>query len=113
VFAEIQKKVNAGKRGYDQKMQREALYYLGYNAMLQKKSNDAMKYFVESDRISRKVDEEPSGFMVMTNLRMGMVHDLMGQHDYASKQYDKVLRMPDFRGSHDLAKKYKKSSYSR
>lgn len=113
VFKEITKKVSAGKKGYGKKMEREALYYLGYNAMLEKKHNTAMKYFVSCDRISRKIDEEPSGFMVMTNLRMGMTHDMMKQRSYAVKQYDKVLRMDDFRGSHELAKKYKKSAYRR
>jgi hypothetical protein len=44
---------------------------------------------------------------------MGMVHDLMNQRNYAKKQYDKVLRMPDYRGSHEAATKYRKSGYSR
>ncbi len=113
VFAEIQKSVKKRKNGYNTKMHREALYYLGYNEMLEKNLNSAMKYFVECDRISRKIDEEPSGFMVMTNLRMGMTHDLMKQRNYAIKQYDKVLRMDDFRGSHEVARKYKKSAYRR
>jgi tetratricopeptide (TPR) repeat protein len=113
VFAEIRSRVQKGKRGYSAKMEREALYYLGYNAMLRKEFGTAMKHLVESDRLSRTLDDEPSGFMVMGNLRMGMVHDLMGQRQYAVKQYDKVLRMPDFRGSHDLAQRYRKSPYAR
>lgn len=113
VFAEIQKHVKKRKKGYNTTMHREALYYLGYNAMLEKKLNSAMKYFVECDRISRNIDEEPSGFMVMTNLRMGMTHDMMKQRTYAVKQYDKVLRMEDFRGSHELARQYKKRAYRR
>ena len=113
VFAEIRKAVRSGKRGYSAKMDREAAYYLGYGAMLKKDLSAAMKYLVECDRLSRKLDEEPSGFMIMTNLRIGMVHDLMDQRNYAKKQYDKVLRMPDYRGSHEAAAKYRKSGYSR
>jgi tetratricopeptide (TPR) repeat protein len=113
VFAEIRKSVRAGKRGYSARMDREGAYYLGYDAMLKKDFGTAMKYLVECDRLSRKIDDEPSGFMIMANLRMGMVHDLMNQRNYAKKQYDKVLRMPDYRGSHEAATKYRKSGYSR
>lgn len=113
VFSEIRKRVGEGKRGYNAKMEREALYYLGYEAMLRKDYGVAMKHLVGCDRLSRRLDEEPSGFMVMTNLRMGMTHDLMGERKYALKQYDKVLRMPDFRGSHELAERYKRNAYSR
>ncbi|MCB2206029.1 tetratricopeptide repeat protein [bacterium] len=113
VFADVLKGTFKHKRGYSVKMKREANYYLGYAAMLVKDYGKAMKYLVECDRLSRKLDEEPSGFMVMANLRMGMVHDMMDQRNYAIKQYDKVLRMDDYRGSHDLAAQYKKSGYNR
>ncbi|MBE0642773.1 MAG: tetratricopeptide repeat protein [Bacteroidetes bacterium] len=113
VFADIVRRVDAGKRGYSTRMQREAQYYLGYNSMLEKNPSEAMKYLVECDKLSRKVDDEPSGFMIMANLRMGQLHDMMDQRSYALKQYDKVLRMPDFKGSHDMAKKYKKTAYVR
>ncbi len=111
VFAEIPVAVDKGKRGYTLRMKREASYYLGYAAMLKKDFGTAMKHLVECDRLSRKLDDEPSGFMVMANLRMGMVHDLMNQRTYAKKQYEKVLRMPDYRGSHELASEHRKSPY--
>ena len=113
VFADIRSAVAKGRRGYTDKMEREASYYQGYAAMLKKDFATAMKHLVHCDRLSRKPDEEPSGFMIMANLRMGMLHDLMSQRSYAVKQYDKVLRMPDYRGSHDLAAEYRKSSYTR
>lgn len=113
VFSDIAKRSGADKRGYSKRMLREAQYYLGYNAMQTKNLGNAMKYLVECDKISRSLDDEPSGFMIMANLRMGQVHDMMEQRSYAVKQYDKVLRMPDFNGSHDLAKRYKKSAYLR
>ncbi|MBR9976027.1 MAG: tetratricopeptide repeat protein [Bacteroidetes bacterium] len=113
VFSDIAKRSGADKRGYSKRMLREAQYYLGYNAMQTKNLGNAMKYLVECDKISRSLDDEPSGFMVMANLRMGQVHDMMEQRSYAVKQYDKVLRMRDFNGSHGLAKRYKKSAYSR
>ena len=113
VFDEIAGRCSAGMRGYSQRMLRESRYYLGYNAMQTKNLGDAMKYLVECDRISRTLDEEPSGFMIMANLRMGQVHDMLSQRSYALKQYDKVLRMPDFKGSHELAERYRKTAYLR
>ncbi|MDX9759566.1 MAG: tetratricopeptide repeat protein [Bacteroidota bacterium] len=113
VFSDIAQRAASGKRGYTKRMQREAQYYLGYNAMQTKNLGDAMRYLVECDKISRTLDDDPSGFMIMANLRMGQVHDMMVQRSYAVKQYDKVLRMPDYNGSHDLAKKYKRSAYGR
>jgi len=112
VFADILDRSASNKRGYTTIMQREASYYLGYQAMLNKDYGKAMKHLVECDRLSRGLDSEPSGFMVMANLRMGMVHDLLKQREYATKQYDKVLRMPDYRGSRDLARRYKRAAYS-
>ncbi len=111
VFGNISERVGQRKRGYSSNMQREAKYYLGYNAMQTRKYGDAMKYLVECDKLSRKLDEEPSGFMIMANLRMGQVHDMMKQRNYAKKQYNKVLRLPDYKGSHELAEKYKKTAY--
>ncbi len=114
VFSDIRERVKKGKRGYSTKMEREALYYLGYDAMLRKEYRTAMRYFVACDKLSRGLDSDgPSGFMVMANLRMGMTHDLLGERKYAVKQYRKVLRMPEFRGSHELAERYRKSPYKR
>ena len=114
VFAEIVDWVARGKRGYTDKMSREAAYYLGYNAMLTDDYSEAIKQFVLCDKLSRSLKEdEPSGFMIMANLRMGMTHDLLNQRSYALKQYDKVLRMPEYRNSHDAAEQFKKNAYKR
>jgi tetratricopeptide (TPR) repeat protein len=112
VFADIHAAAGKGKRGYSTRMQREASYYLGYASLLKKDPGTAIKHLVECDRLSRKLDEEPSGFMIMANLRMGMAHDMMKQREYAVKQYGKVLRMPDYNGSHEIARRHKKSPYS-
>jgi tetratricopeptide (TPR) repeat protein len=112
IFDEIQARSTSGKRGYTKSMQREALYYLGYAAMLRREYGPAMRYLVECDRLSRDLDRDPSGFMIMANLRMGMLHDVMDQRTYAVRQYDKVIRMPEFQGSRDLARRYKRSPYT-
>ncbi|MDT8324377.1 MAG: tetratricopeptide repeat protein [Bacteroidota bacterium] len=112
VFADIHAAAQKEKRGYSARMQREASYYLGYAALIGKNPGEAIRHFVECDRLSRSLDEEPSGFMIMANLRMGMAHDMMAQRKYAIKQYEKVLRMPDYSGSHDIAARHRKTPYS-
>ncbi len=112
IFEDIASRSRASRRGYSKVMRREALYYLGYGAMIRKEYGGAMKHLVDCDKVSRDIDEDPSGFMIMANLRMGMLHDVMKQRTYAVKQYDKVLKLPEYNGSRDLAKRYKKSPYS-
>ena len=112
-YADIVRKVSKRMPGYSLFAQREAQYYLGYEAMVRKDYRTAMKYLLACDELSRTLDTDgPSGYMIMTNLRMGMLHDLMNQRGYAVKQYDKVLRLEDYNGSRDLARQYKQSPYT-
>jgi tetratricopeptide (TPR) repeat protein len=112
VFDEILARNKQKKTGYTKYMEREALYYKGYNAQLHNNHGEAIKYFVKCDRVSRSIDKsKPSGFMIMANLRLGMAHDALKQHKYAKKQYKKVLAMDEYSNSHSLARKYQKSPY--
>jgi len=112
-YEEIRAKCASNIIGYDKSMEREAAYYIGYDAMLRKDCGFAMNNFVRCDELSRALDtERQSGFMVMANLRMGMLHDIQDQRSYAVRQYEKVLRMNNFSNSHELAKRYKRKAYS-
>ena len=44
--------------------------------------------------------------MSLSNLLIGMIYDEREQRDYAVMQYQKVLDMKDYEGSHLEAKKY-------
>lgn len=112
VFTDVYRNWKKGKRGYGLHAAREAAYYIGFYHMVKRDYPAAKKYFVECDRLSRKIDKDgPSGYMVLANLKMGQVFDLMNQRKYAMKQYDKVLDMKEFRNSHELAEKYLASPY--
>jgi tetratricopeptide (TPR) repeat protein len=110
---EILRNAGAKKTGYDRSMEREAYYYLGYDAFVRKDYASAMKQFAKSDELSRGIDVNgPSAFMVLANLRMGYIHDLLGQRSLAIKQYDKVLGMTEYNNSHSQARMYKGHSYT-
>jgi hypothetical protein len=112
VFTSIRQNVARSLTGYSRTVHREALYYLGYEAMVRGDYAESMTSLIACDALSRAIDiDGPSSYMVMANLRMGMLHDVMNQRAFAIKQYDKVLRMDDFNGSHDLAKGYKQIPY--
>ena len=91
--------------GYDVATAREALYYIG-SALIYKKSPDlALKYFYKCDEASRKIDKEPSGFMIMTNLKIAQIYLQQGKKKLVRTQAEKLLNWDDYRGSHMEAKK--------
>jgi tetratricopeptide (TPR) repeat protein len=111
-FQEIVKRTENGQRGYSGFAKREALYYLGMIAMQMQDFNGALRYFYQCDEISRQIDKgEPSAFMAMTNLRIGMIYDVQKKRNYAILQYQKVQRMKAFENSHELTRQYLTTPY--
>ena len=103
-----------GMTGYTLSAKREALYYLGVYSMNAGKFDDALRQFYQCDEISRSIDKSgESGFMVMTNLKIGFIFDLQLKRDLALQQYNKVLGMKKFDNSYDLAEQYIKTRYVR
>jgi tetratricopeptide (TPR) repeat protein len=99
--------------GYSKPVQREALYYLGNDALNRRDFPGALAYFSQCDALNAVLDkEESSGFQPMCCLRLGQVHDAMKNRSMALKQYSKALSMKDFGGAHDLARKYKSAPYA-
>lgn len=113
-FLDVLHRVDEKRIGYDTAVEREANYYLGLHEMTFNRHADALRYFYRSDELSRTVDRtEISGFMVMTNLRIGMIYDLLGKRDLAITQYKKVLDMKDFQDAHMQAEQYLKIPYTK
>lgn len=112
VFEEVDRRYRTGQRGYDAYDGREAAYYLGRREFISGKYDAALKHFYRCDEMSRTLDREgPSGFMVMTNLQIGMIYDLQGKRTNATGQYRKVLGMKDYEGAHATARNYLKKPY--
>jgi tetratricopeptide (TPR) repeat protein len=106
--------VRSGSRGYTSVVEREAEYYLGTSEMAFGRIDEALAHFYRCDELCRTLDrKEPSGFMAMANLKVGNIYDMQGKRDLAVEQYNKVLGLKDYRGSHDLAETYLKNPYGR
>ncbi|MDA0986687.1 MAG: hypothetical protein O3A55_03695 [Bacteroidetes bacterium] len=88
-------------------IQREANYYLGTFWMDENDLSKALKYFYNSDKLSRSLDKEgPSGFMIQSNLKIGMIYDRQKKRKFAIDQYNKILSFPDYDGSHKKAEQF-------
>ncbi len=100
------------KPGYDRLTAREALYYIGLSLMRKGDYRTSLKYFYKCDEACRAIDKDgPSGFMVQTNLNIGKIYDLQKRRNLAIKQYKKILKMPDYNGSHKSAERYLEKPY--
>ena len=99
------------RTGYDKLAAREALYYIGVARMTRRDLDISLKYFYKCDEASRVLDEDPSGFMVKTNLKIGQIYDVQGKRKLALAQYKKVLDWDDSGGSHEEATRYQQNPY--
>ncbi len=113
VFGEIADRCQRKQRGYGASTERESEYYLGMHDMIQKRWESALQHFYRSDELSRQLDtDEPSGFMVMTNLKIGNIYDMKSRRDLAVVQYNKVLDMKEYKDSHNQAEMYLKTPFA-
>ena len=111
IFSGIYKKCKNGYKGYNKKLKREAVYYIGNNFYMQGKLDSAKRYFSECEKLSKEVDvnlDEESGFLINAALYVGMINDRLGLRDEAVKKYKQVLSYREYGNSHKKAKKYLK-----
>lgn len=114
IFSEIIYNYQNNQFGYNASYARDAYYHLGVYFMQFGNYEEALKNFYKCDELSRTLDTSgESIFMVMTNLRIGMIYDLQSKRDLAIMQYNKVLNMKSYQNSRDLAKEYLKKPYGK
>ncbi|MCU0424726.1 MAG: tetratricopeptide repeat protein [Candidatus Kapabacteria bacterium] len=113
VWREILNNCIDRKTGYDNLIAREAMYYIGLSLMQRGKYDDALTYFYKCDEFCRKLDEKPSGWMIMLNSRVGNIYDVQGKRDLAVKQYNKVLSWEDYYDSHKYARQFLERPYGK
>ncbi|MCS6808770.1 MAG: tetratricopeptide repeat protein [Bacteroidota bacterium] len=101
------------KTGYDNLLAREAMYYIGLALMQRGKYDEALTYFYKCDEFCRKLDEKPSGWMIMLNSRIGNIYDIQGKRELAIKQYQKVLSWEDYYDSHKYARQFLERPYGK
>jgi tetratricopeptide (TPR) repeat protein len=112
VFADIIRRCELRQEGYSDFVEREARYYLGLLAMDRRQWDESLDQFYRCDALSRRLDvQEQSGFMVLTNLRIGMIYDVQKKRKFAIMQYQKVNAMRNFENAQTLAQQYMKVPY--
>ncbi len=114
IFSDIINRYTQQQVGYDMYDAREAYYYIGKFEFMAGRLDSALKNLYACDEISRKLDkDEPSGFMSLGNLIIGMIYDLQEKRQYAIEQYKKVLAMKEYENSYQEAQKYLRQPYKR
>jgi tetratricopeptide (TPR) repeat protein len=114
IFRNVYNKCKLNYPGYNEKGEREAVYYLGYNFKDNRQIDSAKFYFHRCEELSLSMDKkEQSGFLVNAVLYLGMLYDESGDRGKAVDYYNRVLNMRDFSGSRKWAESYLKNPYIR
>ncbi len=112
IFRIIYNKCLAGFPGYNEKVKREASYYIGNWYKIDGQMDSAIVYLKISEQLSRKLDkEEATGFLANALLYLGMAYDDLGQREMAIKKYKETLEVKNFHSTHELAERYLKTPY--
>jgi len=112
VFNDIIQRCEQQQEGYSDFVEREARYYLGLLAMDRRQWDESLTQFYRCDALSRRLDvKEQSGFMVLANLRIGMIYDVQKKRKFAIMQYQKVKAMRNFENAQTMAQHYMKAPY--
>lgn len=111
VWREILNNCIDKKRGFDNILARESMFYIGRSLMNRGKYDDALQYFYKCDEFCRKLDNKPTSWMAMLNNQIGNIYDVQGKRDLAIKQYQKVLSWEDFYDTHKYARQWLQRPY--
>jgi len=97
--------------GFNEKLRREAAYYIGVSYLGQRNLPEAEKNLLKAEDLSRKLDKEPTEIAVDGWLKLGMTYDLLGDNGKADIYYDKVQNQPVFAGLREQAERFKRERY--
>jgi tetratricopeptide (TPR) repeat protein len=105
VFQTVMRRHATGDTGYNDAIAEQALYYLGRGEQLRRNYGQALALFYRLEQLAES-RPQASAFKTLGRLRQGMSHDARGERDKALRRYREVLRLDDFSGSHDRARRY-------
>lgn len=111
IFKSIYSKADSSLTGYTDKLKREAAYYIGEDYFKKDEWEQSIRYFEESIALSRKVDEEETGFLIAALIFAGKIYDVLDERERAVKYYKEVLTLDEYRSSHEQANQYLKNPY--
>ena len=104
IFENILDKGNENLIGYNDKIKREAHYYIGVNYKRSDSLDLALHHFKKCEQISRKIDDdEESGFLINAVLYAGEIYDMKDEREKAINHYEEVLDFREFGNSHERA----------
>ncbi|MCK5456978.1 MAG: tetratricopeptide repeat protein, partial [Melioribacteraceae bacterium] len=107
IFENIVDKGNKNLIGYNDKIKREAHYYIGVNYKTSDSLELALHHFKKCEQISRKIDDdEESGFLINAVLFAGEIYDRKDEREKAINHYEEVLDFREFGNSHERAEEH-------
>jgi tetratricopeptide (TPR) repeat protein len=97
--------------GFNEKLRRESLYYLGVSYLGQRNLAEAEKNLLKAEELSKKVDKENTEIAVDGWLKLAMTYDLMGNEGKADEYYQKVQNQGEFSGLKEQAEKLRRDRF--
>lgn len=112
LYEQVARHSRAGEAGYHRRGHLEALYYIGKSAFRDRRLKAAAAALSAADSLSRTLGQDPEtqgagGFAALANLYLGLTYAELGRPDDALASYDRVLALPAYGKSHDLARSYR------
>jgi tetratricopeptide (TPR) repeat protein len=112
IFDAVLARHYAGRTGYNDHMAEIALYYLGRSHLVYDEYRQALRYFVDLERLTAGEEGGAETFYrTLGRLRQGMVYDALGERAAARQRYRSVRRMEDHAGAHERAEKFLEEAY--
>jgi tetratricopeptide (TPR) repeat protein len=112
IFSEIAERYEKKWFGYNKFAIREAEYYMGQYHFNHHVFEEALPRFQTALSYSTQIDDDnQSGFIIMTTLRIAQIFDALGERERAVHEYRKIRTMKDYQGSRRLADQYLKEPY--
>lgn len=112
IFQSVMRRYGQRHTGYNDAIAEQALYYLGRAQQMRQNHGQALALYYRLERIA-EARPQNSAFQTLGRLRQGMAHDARGERQKALQRYREVLRLHDFAGSHDRARRYIEHPYGR
>ena len=103
---DILQRIKRRETGYELTLARQGLYFVGDCRLRTGDLSTALRTFDEAIKLSKRFDDDESGWLVMSVLKRGMALDKLGRRREALEMYDEVLDYPNKRDSHAEAVRY-------
>ncbi|MFH1567522.1 MAG: tetratricopeptide repeat protein [Gemmatimonadota bacterium] len=116
LYRDAIRRAEQGQPGYHLRGHIESLYYVGKGAFMRGRYAEVVEVMSAADRLSAGLEGDAEarnlrGYVPLAKLYLGMALDALGRRAEARAQYARVLDLPRFGSSHNLARKYLEQAY--